>query len=81
MAFIVDTPAGVLPNEKYGQHKDKIKAWQKKDTVAKTWDNFKKYFSDAYFELKEYSNVVKINGVSSRRNGEGRTCNGKPTSG
>ena len=33
--------------------------WMKKDELEKTWDNFKTFFTEAYFELKEDNKLNK----------------------
>ena len=45
--------------EKYGIYKDEFKEFINKDGLDKTWDNFRTYFTEYYFELKEDNGLNK----------------------
>ena len=59
MASRTNPTAELRRNEKFGIYKDECKEWMKKYQLAKTWDNLKTHFTEAYFELKEDNELNK----------------------
>ena len=59
MASRTNPTVELRPNVKFVIYKDECKEWMNKYELDKTWDNFRTFFTGAYFELKEHNELNK----------------------